>query len=191
MDSVRQHDSRPFYEIADEAYMESKKDGNDLDPSTINYWVFQGNPAQFRIVKSLEDSALRTWRVTARAKRLSGRQSSLLGYGCSKLVVTRWQRSGPVCLPDPTTRVNKYYQLTGFAGQSTQRVNIKILLNLWDRPSGRKHANLPAFSEFKGGNQGTNFTATQAQYEMIEKLSKTGDVATGSIPLVEKSPVEG
>ena len=39
-------------------------------PVGVNYWVFQGTLSQFQIVKSLEDDALRTWRVAAHAERI-------------------------------------------------------------------------------------------------------------------------
>ena len=89
------------------------------------------------------------------------------------------------------------YQLTGLAGESTQRVKIVILLNLWDDPVTKEELqNLPAFSRFKGGNQGTNFTATKEQFEMhrtISTVRRTSErsSSTGSIhPVVQASQLD-
>ncbi len=141
----------------------------------VNYWVFQGSPAQFHIVKSLEDNALQTWRVSAHAERIKLGDMVILWVtgaqaGCYALLkVTSDVYNGP---DEPG---EQQYQLTGFAGESTQRVKIEILLNLWNQPVMKEELqNLPAFSGFKGGNQGTNFTATQEQFETIERLSELG-----------------
>jgi hypothetical protein len=145
--------------------------------SDVNYWVFQGNPAQFQILKSLENGALKTWRVAAHAERIKPGDMVILWVtgaqaGCYALLkITSDVYIGP---DEPG---EQQYQLTGFAGGSTQQVKIEILLNLWNQPVMKEELqNLPAFPGFKGGNQGTNFTATREQFEAIERLSEFGKI---------------
>ncbi|QDK80721.1 EVE domain-containing protein [Spirosoma sp. KCTC 42546] len=140
----------------------------------VNYWVFLGSPSQFRIVKSLEDNALRTWRVTAHSQQVK--------VGDNVILWVTGTEAGCYALAEVVSEVytgldevgEQPYQLTGFAGESAQRVKIKVLLNLWNQPVTKADIQgLPAFADFKGGNQGTNFTATQEQFETIERLARS------------------
>ncbi|GAB4044119.1 AAA family ATPase [Spirosoma litoris] len=144
-----------------------------IENENVNYWVFQGNPAQFRIVDSLRDRALKTWRVTAHAERIKP--------GDKVILWVTGPEAGCYALAEVTSEVytgidetgEQYYQLPGFAGESTRRVKLKILLNLWDQPVIKEDIQgLTAFADFKGGSQGTNFTATREQYESISQMTR-------------------
>ena len=139
--------------------------------SAVNYWVFQGNPAQYRIVDSLRDNALRSWRVTAHAQRIKPGDKVILWMtgpqaGCYALA-----QVDSALYTGLDEESEAYYQTNQSDEEPTQRVKLKILLNLWDRPITRKNLQgFPAFLRFNGGNQGTNFTAIRSQYEIIEEL---------------------
>lgn len=141
--------------------------------STGQYWVFQGNPAQYRIIDALKDNVLRSWRVTAHAQKIKPGDKVILWVtgpqpGCYALAQVD---SDLYTGPDDEAEVN--YQTERSDQVPTQRVKLKILLNLWDNPVTKEDVqSLPAFQGFKGGNQGTNFTATPEQYETIEKLAR-------------------
>ena len=166
--AVHQHDPRPFYEISEEAYQESIALEPAGETDRTGYWVFQGNPAQFRIVDSLKDGALQTWRVAAHAQRIKPGDKVIL-----------WVAGGqPGCYALAQVDSELYTGLDDEAEQSyrtdksdkepTRRVRMKVLLNLWDRPVTKADMQgLPVFEGFKGGNQGTNFRATREQYEAI------------------------
>ena len=139
-------------EVANQPVVEQQSVAN------VNYWVFQGNPNQFQVVKSLEEDALKTWRVAAHAERIKPGDMVILWVtgaqaGCYALLkVTSDIYTGS---DEPG---EQQYQLTGLAGESTQRVKIEILLNLWNQPVTKEEIqNLSAFSGFKGGESGNKF----------------------------------
>ncbi len=136
-----------------------------------NYWVFQCNPSQFRIIDSLRDNALQTWRIAAHANKIKPGDKVILWVtgnqsGCYALA----QVASEVYVGTDETGEH-YYQLTGMGKEATQRVKITLLQNLWDQPVMKTQLqDIPAFADFNGGNQGTNFTATSEQYELIQHM---------------------
>ncbi|WP_019986598.1 McrB family protein [Rudanella lutea] len=179
LEAIREFDKRPFYKIVDEAYWEGPATVNLPSEEQTNYWIFQGNPAQFRIVDSLKDNALRTWRVAAHAQTIKPGDKIILWVvgkqsGCYALaqvaseIYTGTDESG-----------EQYYQTAQVLTEPTQRVKINIEHNLWDKPILKPQLqDLPAFTGFNGGNQGTNFTATRYQYELILKMAQAQPEST-------------
>ena len=137
-----------------------------VNTDQINYWVFQGKPAQFQNGKALEDGSLQTWRVTAHTERIRPGDKIILWVtgpeaGCYALAEVA---------SDVYTEIGNE---TVEDDQVSKAVEIKIVLNLWDRPVLKAELqDLPPFSDFNGGSQGTNFRATQEQYEAIELLAR-------------------
>lgn len=169
--AVRQHDSRPFYTIAAEAYQEASM--SVIDREEINYWVFQGNLTQFQIIKALEDKALRTWRVSAHADRIK--------VGDRIILWVSGPEAGCYALAEIISEIyfgvdeagERYHQTKAPDIAASQRVKIEILENLWDRPVLQTQLRgFAAFSDFNGGKQGTNFRATREQYEAIRTISQ-------------------
>ena len=174
--AVEQYDPRPSYEISREAYLETTSIAQPTEKEEIDktgYWVFQGNPNQFRIIDSLKDNALQTWRVAAHSQKIKPGDKIILWVtgkqpGCYALA----QVASEVYMGADETGEH-YYQKTGPDKEVTQRVKITILHNLWDQPVLKSQLqDLPAFADFNGGNQGTNFIATLEQYELIQHMSQ-------------------
>ncbi|HEV7350177.1 AAA family ATPase [Telluribacter sp.] len=166
---------KPFYKISHEAYLENQKrksnEAASIEKSKCNYWVFQGNPSQFRIVDALKADAIKTWRVSAHKDKIS--------IGDKVILWVTGDQSGCYALAEVTSDIftstddetEQYYQIQESVKTPSERVRIKILKNLWDNPVRKKQIeDLPEFRNFKGGNQGTTFSSTVEEYEMIEQM---------------------
>lgn len=142
-----------------------------------NYWVFQGNLAQYRIVDALKDGALKTWRVAAHAQRISPGDKVILWITGSEGGCYALAEVNSDVYTGPQEPEEAKYQVTGDDTEMIPRVKLTITDNLWNEPATKAElAANPAFSDFKGGNQGTNFTATQVQYQAIlEIIASRGD----------------
>ncbi len=143
--------------------------------SDVNYWVFQANPTQSRIVDALKDDISLTWRVTAHAERIKPDDKVVLWVSGPE--------AGCYALAEVTSEVytseddgeDQYYQTAQDSNKTSRAVAIKVLTNLWNCPvTWASLREIPAFDKkiFYGGKQGTNFTATKEQYELIEEMVK-------------------
>lgn len=137
----------------------------------INYWVFQGNPKEFDIVKALEDNALKTWRVKAHKDKIKkGDKVILWGGGKHAGVYALATIDSDVeTIPEPEIEKSYYKGQTVY--EDKERVFLKIDYNLFSQPVLKTVLeNHPWFSKMKVGSQGTNFSATKEEYESILKL---------------------
>ncbi|WP_167616962.1 AAA family ATPase [Maribellus sediminis] len=149
-----------------------------LDQNIVpNYWIFQGNPKFFDVVGSLRDNALQTWKVVAHKSKITP--------GDKVIIWVTGEKSGCYALakvisdvevhPD-SSKEKSYYTELG-EEELTEKVVIEIEKNLWNRPILREDLlSRPEFSDFKGGNQGTNFTATKEQYNLIKELAMNNTI---------------
>ncbi|WP_152287556.1 EVE domain-containing protein [Flavicella marina] len=176
--------------VKNEAFFEyAKKNSNGIPKAIIgknnylkfleetfikpNYWVFQGNPEFYNITKALKEDHLKSWKVGAHKDKIK------LG---DKIII--WQTgtaSGCYALAEVTSEVHVFqeeeFELqhynSSLNNDASERVKLKIIKYLADTPvlwSSLK--DLPEFSKFKGGNQGTNFSATEQEYNTINNMSK-------------------
>jgi hypothetical protein len=140
------------------------------------YWVFQGNPKAYDIIASLKEKALKTWTVSTHKDEIK--------IGDKVILWASGESSGCYALCTVTSEVTKrkdddielkYYKEKR-ANISIDRVEIKLDINLAEKPILKSEIiNVPVFKDFKGGSQGTNFTATKEQYlkllEMTENMN--------------------
>ncbi len=139
--------------------------------SNNNYWVFQGNPQIFDIVSALNDNNLKTWMVNAHKKSIK--------EGDKIILWLTGKNSGCYALAEVTSEVYygidddielKYY-LKNEENEESDRVNIRITHNLSKNPILKSQIeNNDELKNLKGGYQGTNFKATQEEYNAILKL---------------------
>jgi hypothetical protein len=153
--------------------------GLDQNPAT-NYWVFQGNPKFYNIIDSLREGALKTWSVAAHKDKIQKGDKVILwvtgdNAGCYALckVISEISKRQD----DP---LEKKFYVDKSENIELERVEIEIEYNLFDRPVLKDSLkNFPEFTDFKGGNQGTNFTATKQQYQKIlEMIENTNNEVT-------------
>ena len=136
-----------------------------------SYWVFQGNPKKYDIIKSLKENNLTTWSVSAHKKRIK--------KGDKFILWATGSNSGCYALGTITTDVyrgydseeEEQYYLGDEENIEKDRCDIKIDISLVDDPiyrteikSNQKLLNL------KVGFQGTNFSATEEEFDELVKI---------------------
>lgn len=137
----------------------------------INFWVFQGNPKEFDIVKALEDDALKTWRIKAHKDKINKGDKVILWAGGknSGVYALATVNSEVIIMPEP--EIEKYYYKDQTVYEDKERVFLNIDYNLFNQPVLKSELeNYTWFSKMKVGSQGTNFTATKEEYESIKSL---------------------
>ena len=137
---------------------------------TINYWIFQGNPKFYDVAGALQDDVLTTWKVAAHKDKIR--------IGDKVILWISGEDSGCYALAEVTSEVGKipvnveeikYYKSD--YDENEDRVSIEIEHNYFNSPILWKTIKEDGvFKDFKGGNQGTNFTATKEQYEALLDL---------------------
>lgn len=136
----------------------------------INYWIFQGNPKYFDVEGALQAEVLKTWKVSAHKDKIRKGDKVILWLtgnhsGCYALAKITSEVGKIVMSPEEI----RYYK-TEF-DSSEDRVSIEIEQNIVSDPIlWEDIREIPELEELKAGNQGTNFTATEKEYESIKKM---------------------
>ena len=152
--------------------------------SKVNYWVFQGNPKIYDIIKALQNEHLKSWKVAA--------HKDTIKLGDKIILWQTGEKAGCYALAEVDSEVGRlaeesfelqyYFSPSQKEGENiTERVRIEITKNLADSPvlwSDIKDQ--PEFANFKAGNQGTNFSATEEEYKALIKI-----IASNESPKVE------
>ena len=142
----------------------------------VKYWLFQSSPQVFRLKDALAADALTTFAIKAHKKVIqtgdkiilwqSGKKSGCYALG-SVLSAPTKQEVGAK---------EKVYFLNDTA--EAQRIQLQIDYNLWNRPITKEILpNSKRFDSFYAGIPGTNFKATQAQYEELVAIVEHLDIA--------------
>lgn len=135
-----------------------------------NYWIFQGNPTVFDFETALKQNLLTDWTVSAHKNKMkigdkvifwiTGSKSGC--YALGELISETYEK---MTSPDDHLWKSK--------DTSKLKVDIEITHNLVDSPILKeKIKKVDALKNLKIGNQGTNFRATQQEFEAILKLTK-------------------
>lgn len=137
----------------------------------INYWIFQGNPKEFDIIKALEDNALKTWRVKAHKEKIKKGDKVILWAGGKNSGAYALATIDSEVTKMPEPEIEKYYYKDQTVYEDKERVFLKIDYNLYGQPILKSEIeNYSWFSKMKVGSQGTNFIATKEEYESIKEL---------------------
>ena len=133
-----------------------------------NYWLFQCNPAQYDIVSSLKANVLDSWLVRSHKDSIKEGDKVILWVtgthaGCYALAEI---------LDKPIVRSESakdtYWKVDS---KEELRAGIKITHNLVNAPVLQSAIDTnPNLKKLKGGNQGTNFSASETEYNEIVKL---------------------
>lgn len=135
-------------------------------PNDTNYWIFQGSPKIYDAVAAVKANAVHTWTVSAHRDKIKPGDKFILwltgaNAGCYALGRVD-SEVGQMKEED----VEMTYYLAPQDSIEAYRVKISIEHQfvdhpiLWDMVKDEE-----AFADFKGSNQGTNFTATKEQYD--------------------------
>jgi 5-methylcytosine-specific restriction protein B len=142
----------------------------------INYWIFQGNSAYFDLISAINNDDLKTWTVKAHKDKIKKGDRIILWLTGTK--------SGCYALGEVVSDIYngvdedvelKYY-LTDEKNENSDRVKIKVTYNFSNNPITKSQiSNIKELKNLKVGNQGTNFKATEEEYNQIIKLSQNRD----------------
>lgn len=141
-----------------------------------SYWLFQANPKIYNIKNALAGAHLKSWKVSAHKDKIKS--------GDKVIIWQSGEHAGCYALAEVTSEVWKIpeedYELRYYlseedksAALKQERVKLRITKYLGDNPvlwSNIK--DLPEFANFNVGTQGTNFQATEEEYNKILKLSE-------------------
>ena len=134
----------------------------------INYWIFQGNPKVFDFETALRDEILTDWTVSAHKDKIKVGDKVILWItgnksGCYALAEVTSE-------PHPKTTSPDDHLWKG-DDKSDLKADIKITNNLVYNPILKSDIDsVQELKELKVGNQGTNFSATENEYNTILNL---------------------
>ncbi|MDX1279193.1 EVE domain-containing protein [Oceanihabitans sediminis] len=139
-----------------------------FDYQEPSYWIFQGNPNIYNITNALKAAHLKSWKVVAHKDKIK--------IGDQVILWQTGDKSGCYALAEVTSEVGVFkeeafeqqYYLNQDESEDTDRVKIKITKYLADNPVlWEDIKDNPVFSNFKAGNQGTNFSATEEEFNAL------------------------
>ncbi len=135
--------------------------GNERD---LDYWVFQGNPKVYDFETAIKNNELDTWTVSAHKDKIK--------VGDKVILWITGEKSGCYALAEitkePHERIDETDNNWKQENKSELKAGIKITHNFLDYPVLKEMIeDEPEFEKFNGGNQGSNFTATKEQYDVL------------------------
>jgi hypothetical protein len=141
--------------------LDNDKSQSEQEP---NYWVFQANPSIYDLEAALKENVLEAWTVNQYAKDVKNGDKAIIRLGGSNI--------GVYALATITSNVHKIdvleNELKFYAkpedAKSSNAVLLQLDYNLVNHPFGK---NQMEFIKLDGGRAGTNFKATQEQYDQI------------------------
>lgn len=159
LEKIKSKSDLPFYEMSYDAWKWNEKN------KKINYWIFQGNPKLFDFEKALKENILISWTVSSHKDKIKVGDKVILWITGSK--------SGCYALAEVTSEPHqKAASPDDYLWKENDKNNfksdIKITHNLVDTPILKEDiSDIEELKDLKIGNQGTNFTATQKEYEAL------------------------
>ena len=141
--------------------------------SNCNYWIFQGNPKIYNMQEALVSNSIKTWTVSSHKDKIKiGDKFILWQTGIDSGCYALGEVASEVKMMKEEDEEMKYY-FSPTSKIENNRVQIIINHNVTDKPIlWNKIKDEEVFKNFKGGNQGTNFSATKDEYEAMIKLIK-------------------
>jgi hypothetical protein len=136
-----------------------------------NYWIFQGNPRVFDFETALKEDILNTWTVSAHKDKIK--------TGDKVILWITGRNSGCYALAEVTSephekRSSSDDQLWTGVDKSELKTDIQITHNLVRSPINKAQIDsIEELSNLKVGNQGTNFQATEEEFNTILKLTNS------------------
>lgn len=132
------------------------------------YWLFQAHSKKLQLVNALRANALHSFSVKAHKDKIRGGDKVILWqtgknsgvYGLATV------RSSPQQI-----ELHEEEKAYWVESSPSSRVQLKVDYNLWNRPIDAKTIKeLPAFEHFNAGLSGTNYSATEEQYTVLEGM---------------------
>lgn len=167
LEKIKAKTPNSFYELSFEAWKWNNA------RKKINYWVFQGNPNAFDFESALRNELISEWTVSAHKDKIKVGDKVILwitgsNSGCYALAEIS---SEPY---QKTTSADDH--LWKIEDKNTLKAGLKITHNLVDTPILKdKILNVEELYNINAGNQGTNFTASEEEYNAMLDLIKNSN----------------
>ena len=162
LENIKNQINIPFYELSYEAWKWNEAQRK------VNYWVFQGNPKVFDFETALNQEILSDWTVSAHKDKIKIGDKVILWItgnksGCYAIAEITSEPHLKTTSPDD--------HLWKGEDKSALKADIKIIHNLVNNPILKEEIqNIENLKDLKFGNQGTNFTATEDEYNSLLEL---------------------
>jgi hypothetical protein len=152
--------------------------------NSTNYWIFQGSPKIYNAIEAINDNAVKTWTVSSHKDKIKPGDKFILWLtGANPGCYALGRVDSEVMMMKEEDLEMKYY-LSPTSQIENTRVKIVIEHNLVDNPVLLEMIKEDlVFNDFKGSNQGTNFTATKEQYETFLDLANSN--ATNAYQIIK------
>ncbi|MDD3739880.1 MAG: AAA family ATPase, partial [Bacteroidales bacterium] len=165
LSDIKENLNKPFYEISHDAWMWTNKQKGP------NYWVFQGNPNVFDFVEAFKNNLIEDWTVSTFKDRIQ--------TGDKVIIWLSGKNAGCYALAEITTEPRELKNSKDSHLWKTENKNkiasgIKISHNLINKPILKEQIlRNPKLKDLKVGIQGTNFTATEEEFNIILSMVET------------------
>lgn len=136
--------------------------------SSVNYWLFQGNPKVFDFKSAIAEGILDNFTVSAHKDKIK--------VGDKIIIWLTGAKAGCYALAEITSppqkvsisRDDKHWKIDD---PNDIKAGLKLTHNFFDNPIlWESIKELNEFSKFKGGNQGSNFSSSEIEYKALLKL---------------------
>lgn len=167
LEKIKRKTDLPFYELSFESWNWNN------EQKAISYWIFQGNPNVFDFETALKEEILTDWTVNAHKDKIK--------VGDKVILWITGNQSGCYALGEVTSEPHQKASspddhLWKENNKSTLKAEIKITHNLVNNPILKEDIiEIEGLKNLKVGNQGTNFKATQKEYEIFVGLANKGN----------------
>ena len=161
LDRVKEKTDKPFFKLSHDAWLwneEQKKAG---------YWIFQCNPKKFNIIDTLQNDEVTDWSVYSHIDKIK--------KGDKVILWVSGNESGCYALCKATSDVYEVDEIPAHKdtdyGDTHHRIDISVTHNLVSNPITKEQVSkVPELSEMNVGHQGTNFKATEKEYNTLLEL---------------------
>jgi MoxR-like ATPase len=146
---------------------------DDVTKKGNNYWVFQGNPVKYDFIEALKNNAINSWTIKAHKNEINPGDKVILwktgsDAGCYALAEIEEK---PVMMTESEEKLAFYKEETD--KEPELRSKLRIVHNLVHEPILKEEIEeIDGLEELKVGIQGTNFTATKDEFEIIKQYAE-------------------
>jgi len=164
LDSITNKTNIPYYELSHKAWELSEQRKKN------NYWIFQGNPKFFDFETAFKQNLLTDWTVTAHKDKINIGDKVIIWItgpkpGCYALAEVK---SAPY-----EKKMSTDDHLWKEPTKNDLKADILITHNLFNNAITLQDiSHVKELGKLKVGNQGTNFSATENEYEIILKMAQ-------------------
>jgi len=140
-----------------------------------SYWIFQANPKIWRIIEALENNEVRSWSVFSYKDKIkNGDKFILYVTGDQAGIYGTGRITSDVYIGKDDER-DLVYSINQDPDSENERVKIEME-NVWlNNPILKENIKKnPKLNKLKVGSQGTNFSATQEEFQEILKMRGIG-----------------